>query len=52
MARIKVTGYILTDDLEPDHVDLNSETGLSEEGFEELSELFDLEGLTFELQNA
>jgi len=31
--RIKVTGYLDTDDLEPEHVDESHEMGLSEEGF-------------------
>lgn len=34
MARIKVTGYIDTDDLPPEHVDLSHEMGLSNKGFE------------------
>ena len=33
MARIKVTGYIDTDALDPADVDLLHETGLSEPGF-------------------
>jgi len=36
MARIKVTGYIEVDDLEPEHVDLEDSTGLSAEGYEEI----------------
>lgn len=37
MARIiKVTGYISVNDLEPEEIDLESPTGLSEEGFENM----------------
>ena len=31
--RIKVTGYLETDDLDPEEVDETHETGLSEEGY-------------------
>lgn len=37
MARIKVTGYIDTDDLDPSEVDLSHEMGLSSEGYERYS---------------
>lgn len=59
MPRIKVTGYINTDDLDADMVDLNNSTGLSTLGFEELQGMHDvntalpissLEDLEFELQ--
>lgn len=32
MARIKVTGYIDSEDLDPEDVDLSDPTGFSEEG--------------------
>lgn len=34
MALIKVTGYIDTDELSPDDVDLSDEMGLSSKGYE------------------
>jgi len=34
MARIKITGYIDTDELEQDEVDTSHEMGLSVEGYE------------------
>lgn len=36
MARIKITGYVDVDDLDPSLVDLNHESGLSSEGFDAL----------------
>lgn len=36
MARIKFTGYLDTDDLEPEQVDLGHKTGLSEQGYLDL----------------
>ena len=59
MALIKVTGYIDTDGLPLDQIDLNHEMGLSTEGFEQLSgittgqsafSLSSLEDLEFELE--
>ena len=49
MARIKVTGYIDTDNLEPDLVDLAHETGLSEDGYIDVSRRLDLDDVEFEL---
>jgi hypothetical protein len=37
MARIKVTGYVDTDDLNEDMVDLDHPTGLTAEGFDDLN---------------
>lgn len=37
--RIKVTGYLYPDDMDPEHVDLSHETGLSTEGFDVLHAL-------------
>lgn len=34
MGRLKITGYIDTDDLRPEDVDLEHDTGLSSEGFD------------------
>lgn len=59
MARIKVTGYLDTDEMDEDHVDLNHETGLSEKGTDAASSVFyngvpykltDLEDIEFELE--
>ena len=36
MPRIKLTGYIDTDDLDPDQVDLGHDSGLSEKGHDDL----------------
>lgn len=36
--RIKVTGYIPVDDLDPEDVDLADKTGMSEAGFDRLHE--------------
>lgn len=36
MARIKITGYVDTDDLNPEDVDLEHEMGLSSEGYDNL----------------
>lgn len=33
MSRIKITGYVDSEDLTPEYVDLNHPTGLSEEGY-------------------
>lgn len=46
--RIKVTGYLDTDDLDAEHVDTSHETGLSQEGFEVMSAELDLQNLEFE----
>lgn len=51
MARIKVTGYIDTGDLGEEEIDLDSPTGLSAQGFENI--IMDLglsEPVTVELQ--
>lgn len=40
MARIKFTGYLDTDDLEPEHVDLGNSSGLSEKGYDDLLSAF------------
>lgn len=34
MARIKITGYLDTEELDAEHVDLDDKTGLSEAGYE------------------
>lgn len=49
MNKIKVTGFLAVNDLEEHQVDLNSPTGLSEGGFEELTESLGLEEITFDL---
>lgn len=57
MARIRVTGYLNTEDLDPDHVDLGHETGLSGRGDEAITSVYgdapvylhDLEDLKLEL---
>ncbi|MCY4726684.1 hypothetical protein NYO98_10380 [Nocardioides sp. STR2] len=36
MPRIKVTGYLDTDDLDPEHVDTSHEMGLSTAGYEHM----------------
>lgn len=36
MPRIKVTGYIHTEDLDPEDVDLDDTSGLSSDGFDNL----------------
>lgn len=35
-ARLKVTGYVDIDDLDPEHVDLDHPTGLTAEGYDAL----------------
>jgi hypothetical protein len=40
--RIKITGYIDTDDLDADQVDEGHSTGLSDEGYQSL--IFDADG--------
>jgi hypothetical protein len=40
VARIRVTGYLDTDDLDQDHVDLGHETGLSGRGDQEITSVF------------
>lgn len=50
MARIKVTGYIDTDNLLPEAVDLEHETGLTDKGFLTLSNNLGLEDAEFELE--
>lgn len=40
MARIKISGYLNTDDLSPEQVDLDHESGLSEQGHEEITSIF------------
>lgn len=39
MARIKVTGYIDTSQLDPSEIDPNDPTGLANEAFQELFDL-------------
>ena len=51
MALIKVTGYIDTDGLDPDYVDLSHDMGLSEEGYIEVSRELGLEDAEFELED-
>lgn len=49
MKRIKVTGYLIPDDMDPDHVDLDHEMGLSSEGFDAYATMFALDDVNFEL---
>lgn len=51
MARIKVTGYLDTDDLDPEQVDLSHEMGLTEHGYDGKFPVFSsiLEDVEFEL---
>ena len=49
MARIKVTGYIDTEDLELHQIDLSHEMGLSERGYEEVSMSLPLDDVDFAL---
>lgn len=50
MARIKVTGYLDTDDLDPEDVDLDHEMGLSNKGYEEWTQFFGtLEDVEFQI---
>lgn len=54
MPKIQITGYINTDKLEPEEVDLDSELGLSAQGFETMSEQLDdigVEAITFRLES-
>lgn len=51
MRRIKVTGYMPVEDMEESFLDLDHSTGLSEEGFEHCSVIFNMEDLQFELQD-
>lgn len=50
MARIKVTGYIDVNELEPDQRDDTHEMGLSNKGYEELTQEFSgqLDDIEFE----
>jgi hypothetical protein len=50
MARIKVTGYIDTDDLAPDDVDLSHEMGLSDKGYLGQINSLPLDDVEFELE--
>jgi hypothetical protein len=50
MPRIKVTGYLNTEDLDPSQVDTSHEMGLSNKGYEEMSSELGLEDLEFTLQ--
>lgn len=36
MARLKITGYIETDELDPEYVDPDHPTGLTSEGYDNL----------------
>lgn len=59
MARLKITGYVDTDDLRPGDVDLDHPSGLSAEGFDILItgandsalKLTDLEDVEIEKEN-
>lgn len=59
MTRLKITGYIDTDDLGPGDVDLDHPTGLSSEGYDNLItgengiplKLTDLEDVEIEKEN-
>lgn len=53
MARIKVTAYVETDDLDPSEVDLTHEMGLSSEGYERFAvnpQLLPLDDVEFRLE--
>jgi len=50
MARIKITGFIDTDDLDDEDVDLEDKTGLTSEGFDKINQEFELADLRIELQ--
>lgn len=39
MSRIKVTGYLYTEDLDVEDVDLDHEMGLSDKGFQKYSRI-------------
>lgn len=49
--RIKVTGYLNPDDMDPDDVDLDHEMGLSSEGFDRYASQLALDDITFELED-
>jgi hypothetical protein len=46
--RIKVTGYLNTEDMEPEHVDESHDMGLSEEGFVYYTTELGLDDVEFE----
>jgi hypothetical protein len=50
MARIRVTGYLETDDVDPEDVDLDHKMGLSASGYEKLSSELGLDEVEFELE--
>jgi hypothetical protein len=50
MSRIKVTGYLDTDDLDDRHVDPSHEMGLSEEGYLEWSRRLPLDDIDFKIE--
>lgn len=51
MARIKVTGYLNTVDMDPEHVELTHELGLSNEGYIEYVNRFgELDDIDFQLE--
>lgn len=51
MALIKITGYIDTDGLDPDFVDLTDDTGLTSDGYSEVVHELGLDDVTFELED-
>lgn len=48
--RIKVTGYLYPEDLDPAHVDLSHETGLSEDGYMALPGRIELDDIATEVE--
>lgn len=50
MPRIKVTGYIDTRDIDPEHLDLDHDTGLSSEGFDFMAGQVQMDDLDFALE--
>jgi hypothetical protein len=44
MKRIKVTGYLNPNDMDPDHVDLDHSSGLTQEGDEAVTSSFSDQG--------
>jgi hypothetical protein len=50
MARIKITGYLDTLNLEPQQVDEADPTGLSSDGYLEICNDLGLEDIDFELE--
>jgi hypothetical protein len=49
--KIKVIGYLDTQDIEEEYVDLNHDMGLSSEGFEHFVTELGLDDVTFQLMD-